>query len=105
MCTSEATTPGGRATRETSSSIRCRTPTSWRSGGWRATRSRRALANTENAGAACWARVALSYRRERFAAMDSAFPRYERLTELNEGLAAYVQLRASGRSRRDDPGR
>lgn len=57
---------------------------------------RRALANAENAGAACWARVALSYRRERFAAMDSAFPRYERLTELNEGLAAYVQLRARG---------
>jgi hypothetical protein len=57
---------------------------------------RRALANTENAGAACWARVALSYRRERFAAMDSAFPRYERATELNEGLAAYVQLLAGG---------
>jgi hypothetical protein len=56
----------------------------------------RALSNTENAGAACWARVALSYRRERFAAMDSAFPRYERLTELNEGLATYVQLRAGG---------
>jgi hypothetical protein len=30
--------------------------------------------------------------------MDSAFPRYERLTELNEGLAAYVQLRAGGES-------
>jgi hypothetical protein len=57
---------------------------------------RRALANTENAGAACWTRVALSYRRERFAAMDSVFPKYERLTELNEGLAAYVQLRAGG---------
>lgn len=57
---------------------------------------RRALANSENAGAACWARVALSYRQERFAAMDSAFVRYERLTELNEGLAAYVQLLASG---------
>lgn len=56
----------------------------------------RALANTEAAGAACWGRVALSYRRERFAAMDSAFVAYERLTELNEGLAAYVQLRAAG---------
>jgi len=58
----------------------------------------RALANTEAAGAACWARVALSYRRERFAAMDSAFVAYERLTELNEGLAAYIQLRAAGHS-------
>lgn len=58
----------------------------------------RALANVEDAGAACWALVALSYRRERFAAMDSAFVAYERLTELNEGLAAYVQLRASGGS-------
>lgn len=56
----------------------------------------RALANVENAGAACWARVALSYRRERFAAMDPAFVAYERLTELNEGLAAYIQLRAAG---------
>jgi len=56
----------------------------------------RALANTEAAGAACWGRVALSYRRERFAAMDSAFVAYERLTELNEGLAAYIQLRAAG---------
>ncbi len=56
----------------------------------------RALANTEAGGAACWARVALTYRRERFAAMDSAFAAYERLTELNEGLAAYIQLRASG---------
>ncbi len=56
----------------------------------------RALANTEAGGAACWARVALAYRRERFAAMDSAFVAYERLTELNEGLAAYVQLRVSG---------
>ncbi len=56
----------------------------------------RALANAENAGAACWARVALQYRRERFGAMDSAFVAYERLTELNEGLAAYIQLRAAG---------
>jgi hypothetical protein len=58
----------------------------------------RALANVEAGGAACWARVALSYRRERFAAMDSAFVSYERLTELNEGLAAYIQLLVGGRS-------
>jgi hypothetical protein len=59
---------------------------------------RRAIANRENAGAACWTRVALGYRRERFAAMDSSFVSYERLTELNEGLAAYLQLRAAGDS-------
>jgi len=56
---------------------------------------RRALADAEHA--ACWARQALAFRRERFAAMDSAFSRYERLTELNEGLATYVQLQAAGK--------
>ena len=57
---------------------------------------RRALANQEPAGAACWAAAALAFRRDRFAAMDSAYSAYERLTELNEGLATYVQLRAAG---------
>lgn len=57
---------------------------------------RRALAASNAAGTACWARVAIDFRRERFAGMDSAFSTYERLTELNEGLANYVQLLASG---------
>lgn len=57
---------------------------------------RRALANQQASGAACWAAVALAARRERFAAMDSSYAAYERLTELNEGLATYVQLRATG---------
>lgn len=57
---------------------------------------RRALANRDAAGATCWARVAMANRRERFAAMDSAYVAYDRLTELNEGLAAYIQLRAAG---------
>jgi hypothetical protein len=57
---------------------------------------RRALASPDTAGTACWARLALGFRRERFAGMDSAFSTYERLTELNEGLATYVQLRAVG---------
>jgi hypothetical protein len=35
--------------------------------------------------------------------MDSAFSRYERRTELNEGLATYVQLRAAGRDQVDFP--
>lgn len=45
---------------------------------------------------ACWAALAMRYRATRFAAMDSAFATYERRTELNEGLATYVQLRARG---------
>jgi hypothetical protein len=59
---------------------------------------RRALAAPNGAGTACWARLALGFRRERFAGMDSAFSTYERLTELNEGLATYVQLLAAGRT-------
>ena len=58
---------------------------------------RRALAQHDSAQGACGAAAALEYRRARFAAMDSAFVAYERLTELNEGLATYVQLRAAGR--------
>lgn len=59
---------------------------------------RRALEARDTAGVACWARLALGYRRERFAAMDLAFSTYERRTELNEGLATYVQLRATGKT-------
>ncbi len=57
---------------------------------------RRALAADAPAGASCHARAALAARRQRFAGMDSAFARYERGNELNEGLATYVQLRAEG---------
>jgi len=64
---------------------------------------RRALAAADEADAACWARLALEARRERFAAMDSAFSAYERLTELNEGLATYIQLRVAGRTTVDIP--
>ena len=56
---------------------------------------RRALADQDAAGAACWARRALELRRQRYAGMDSAFAAYERGTELNEGLAAYVEMRAA----------
>ena len=55
---------------------------------------RRALATRSKTETACWARVAMDARRQRFAAMDKAFSSYERLTELNEGLATYVQLYA-----------
>lgn len=55
---------------------------------------RRALATKSRTETECWARRALDLRRTRFARMDSAFVAYERLTELNEGLATYVELYA-----------
>ncbi len=58
---------------------------------------RRSLATTDTAESACWARQALALRGERSAEMDSVFAAYERGTELNEGLATYVELRAKGR--------
>lgn len=58
---------------------------------------RRALDARERSRVACFARLAVDYRMRRFAAMDSAFATYERATELNEGLATYVQLLASGK--------
>lgn len=59
---------------------------------------RRALASLDDSLAAGWARKALALRSERYAAMDSTFAAYERGTELNEGLATYVEMRAAGRS-------
>ena len=53
---------------------------------------RRALATKSRTETECWAGNALEFRKQRFAAMDSAFVKYERGAELNEGLAAYVQL-------------
>lgn len=47
---------------------------------------------------ACYAQLALHYRTRRYSLMDSAFRAYERGTELNEGLATYIQLRSLGRS-------
>lgn len=43
----------------------------------------------------CWARLALQARRERFARMTAGAATYERATELNEGLARYVEARAA----------
>jgi hypothetical protein len=64
---------------------------------------RRALGAEDVAGAACWARQALALRRQRYARMDSAFVAYERGTELNEGLATYVEMRAASRRSVDLP--
>lgn len=58
----------------------------------------RAIAADAAGDAACWARQALAHRRQRFAAMAAEFGAYERATELNEGLASYIQLIASGRT-------
>ncbi len=59
---------------------------------------RRALAAPNATGSACWARLALRFRRECFAGMDPAFSTYERLTEFNEGLATFVELLAAGKT-------
>jgi hypothetical protein len=64
---------------------------------------REALATADPARAACLGRLTIEYRTRRFAAMDSAFSTYERGTELNEGLATYVELSALGRTAIDIP--
>lgn len=58
---------------------------------------RRALETSEPREWECWARLALSHRAERFSQMDEQYTEYERGTELNEGLATYVQHKADGR--------
>ncbi|MBA3891510.1 MAG: hypothetical protein H0X64_13365 [Gemmatimonadaceae bacterium] len=45
---------------------------------------------------ACWARAALDLRQRRLARLTPGAAQYERGTELNEGLATYVELRAAG---------
>jgi hypothetical protein len=64
---------------------------------------RLALAAKTTARAACLGRLTMDYRTQRFAAMDSAFVAYERGTELNEGLATYVQMLALGQATVDIP--
>ena len=64
---------------------------------------REALATASPSRAACLGRLTIEYRTKRFAAMDSAFSAYERGTELSEGLATYVELRALGRTTVDIP--
>lgn len=55
---------------------------------------RRALTREQHA---CWARTDLQYRRLRFGLLPVGAVSYERGTELNEGLATYVELRAGKR--------
>lgn len=63
---------------------------------------RRALA-ARGAQRLCLAREALRERRARFALMAPAYVNYEQASELNEGLATWVQLRAEGKQRPDIP--
>jgi hypothetical protein len=49
---------------------------------------------------ACWAGAALKFRAERFARLPAGSAAYERGTELNEGLATYVEALAAGREHR-----
>lgn len=65
-----------------------------------------ALARTLAAGAAdsvrCWARAFVDARDRRFVEVGPTAAAYERGTELNEGLAQYVERRAAGESPRLD---
>lgn len=56
---------------------------------------RRAVASRADGGAACWARAAVEARRARFKLLSEGAAGYERGTELNEGLARYVEARAA----------
>ncbi|HEV7906109.1 MAG TPA: hypothetical protein VGO96_19870 [Pyrinomonadaceae bacterium] len=56
---------------------------------------RRADAARDAKAAACWARLALNARRARFARLSKGAQAYERASELNEGLARYVEARAA----------
>jgi hypothetical protein len=57
---------------------------------------RRALAASSTALTTCWGRAALRFRTERFERMPAGAAGYERGIELYEGLAAYVEGRATG---------
>ncbi len=57
---------------------------------------RRALMASDARVSAGWAALALEIRRERFADLPEGSVGYERFSELNEGLAAYVEGLATG---------
>jgi hypothetical protein len=56
----------------------------------------RALEARSEDPARCWGRAMIAERSARFAAIGGAAAAYERGTELNEGLAQYVERRAAG---------
>jgi hypothetical protein len=57
---------------------------------------RRALAAKDSTETACWTSEAVRIRHIRFAGLPASASAYERGTELNEGLANYLQIRAAG---------
>jgi hypothetical protein len=59
---------------------------------------RRALVAPSTDSARCWTRAALAARTARFSRLGAAAAAYERGTELNEGLAQYVERRAAKRT-------
>jgi hypothetical protein len=58
---------------------------------------RRALKEKEGAVSQCWAWTALDLRRQRFAALSPESVAYERQSELNEGLATWIEYRVLAR--------
>lgn len=58
---------------------------------------RSALATPSAKQRSCWSRAALAARAERYTRLSAEHAVYERGTELNEGLATYVQGVASGK--------
>ncbi len=58
---------------------------------------RRALAGKTRAETACWAATASEYRGKRFSVLPRGAMEYETHSELNEGLASYVEWKANGR--------
>ncbi len=64
---------------------------------------RHALAAGDSVETACWADLAVHLRKDRFALLPKEAAAYERGTELNEGLATYVEGLARGETRMDLP--
>lgn len=56
---------------------------------------KRGLVAKRGAGA-CWAKIAMGVRARRLALLSNGAAQFERMTELNEGLATYVEKRAVG---------
>ena len=58
----------------------------------------KALKAKDKAAKAVWAATALDYRSERFSQMAPTFVAYERLTELREGTAFYIENKLAARA-------
>ncbi len=58
---------------------------------------RRAFASQNVKKIARWAKLALGFRKDRFALLDAPYIAYERGIEVGEGTATYVEYKAAGR--------